>query len=250
MSSILELIKQRQSARATFDPQRPVGNDDLAEIVEAARWAPTAHNMQNFEILIVDDPVVLKKIGQIKGSLSADFLRENYRQTSFSEKEFLQKKVGALCTDFPPDWLDMAKVDDVVRRGPSSLEFLIRGSPTLLIVTWDPRQRAPNPGGHLTTPCDDLSMMSLGCVMENMWLMAQSLGIGFTIMIFFSEKQIESDLRQALGIPEHLKIAFAARLGYPVTNSRYIRVRRDQETFIHHNQYGNRGLDRSPITRS
>lgn len=236
MSDILELIKQRQSVRPPFDMQRPVSKEDLAEIVEAARWAPTAHNMQNFEILIVDDPAVLKKIGQIKSPMTADFIRENYRQLSFSEEELLRKKVGMLSNEFPPDWLDMDRVDEVVRRGPSPLDFIIRGSPTILIVTWDPRQRAPAPG-------DDLSMISLGCVMENMWLAAQALGVGYTIMSVFSAKPIEKDLKEALGIPESLKIAFAVRLGYPVASPKYFRVRRDPEAFTHHNQYGNRGLD-------
>ncbi len=28
-----------------------------------ARWAPTAHNMQNFEVIVVDDNEVLEIIG-------------------------------------------------------------------------------------------------------------------------------------------------------------------------------------------
>jgi len=47
--------------------------------LEAARWALTAHNMQNFEILIIDDRKVLEKIGNIKSRVSETFIRENYR---------------------------------------------------------------------------------------------------------------------------------------------------------------------------
>jgi nitroreductase len=72
------------------------------QILEAARWAPTAHNMQNFEIIVVDDKTQLEKLGKIKSRISEDFLRENYQQLSFSEEELLKKKVGILGTMFPP----------------------------------------------------------------------------------------------------------------------------------------------------
>ena len=55
MTDILKLIQQRQSTRVPYDPNRPVAKDDLRQIIEAARWAPTAHNMQNFGIIVVDD---------------------------------------------------------------------------------------------------------------------------------------------------------------------------------------------------
>ena len=56
---ILDLIQQRQSARVLFDPERPILDDHLRRILEGARWAPTAHNMQNFEIVVVDDRRIL-----------------------------------------------------------------------------------------------------------------------------------------------------------------------------------------------
>jgi len=55
MQDILKLIQTRHSARMPFDPDRPVAKSDLQQILEAGRWAPTAHNMQNYEILVVDD---------------------------------------------------------------------------------------------------------------------------------------------------------------------------------------------------
>ena len=73
--------------------------------------------------------------------------------------------------------------------------------------------------------------------MENMWLAAQSQGIGFTIMSVFGGKPVEKELKKTLGIPGHLKIAFAVRLGYPMRKPEYVRVRRDVETFTHYNRY-------------
>jgi nitroreductase len=67
------------SSRAPFDREHQPSKEDLKNLLEAARWAPTAHNMQNFDIMVIDDKEVLKKIGNIKFWISEDFLKENYQ---------------------------------------------------------------------------------------------------------------------------------------------------------------------------
>jgi nitroreductase len=79
MKDILDLMQERHSARVPYDPNRPATKQQLEQIVEAASWAPTAHNMQNFEIVVVDDPAILQAIGAIKTKISAVFLRENFQ---------------------------------------------------------------------------------------------------------------------------------------------------------------------------
>jgi nitroreductase len=119
----------------------------------------------------------------------------------------IQKKVGLLSTVFPPDWRDPAKLEEVVRNStPSSLNQTINGGSTLLIVMYDSRKRAPASEG------DFLGIISLGCVMENMWLMAQSLGIGFHIISDFGEQPVEGETKKILKIPEYIKIAFGCRI--------------------------------------
>ena len=235
---MLRLIQQRKSARVPFDPRRPVGKKDLRQIMEAARWAPTAHNMQNFEILVVDDKKLLKRIGDIESRISEEFLRENFQQLSFSKAELLEKKVGILGTNFPPSWRDPAKLEEVVRESArSTLGQTINGSPTLLIVLYDSRRRAPASKG------DVLGMLSLGCLMENMWLTAESLEVGFQVMSVFSGVAVEKKVKKLLGIPEHMGIAYAIRLGYPLRRPPgYLRVRRDMEGMTHHNRYETSGL--------
>jgi nitroreductase len=236
---ILKVIQERHSSRGSFDRKRPLARQDLKRILEAARWAPTAHNMQNFEILVVDDKEVLEKIGKIKYRTSEEFIRENYQQLSFSEEELLRKKVGILGTGFPLSWRTPgANFEKVARESGSLLEYRIQDSPVLLIVVYDARKRAPASEG------DVLGFMSLGCVMENMWLMAQSLRIGFHILSVFSADDVEKEVKRILNAPGYMKIAFACRLGYPVSaRAKYLRVRRDAEAFGHHNRFGNKGLD-------
>jgi nitroreductase len=237
MSFLLAIIQERQSARVSFDPNRPVPKEDLNLILEAARWTPTAHNMQNFEIVVIDDHAVLEKIGGIKSHISEEFLRENYEQLSFSKEELMKKKTGILGTMFPPAWVNPSKMTEVAREtAPMPLTQSIRGSQTLLLVVYDSRKRAPASGG------DVLGFMSLGCLMENIWLTAQSLGISLQILSSFATAPVETELKKILNIPEHMKIAYTCRLGYPKVYNQYPRVRREIEDFTHHNKYGNKGL--------
>ena len=232
---ILRLIQARQSARVPFDRERPIPADQLRQILEAARWTPTAHNMQNFEIVVVDDKKLLDAIANIHGETSEAFIRENYEQLSFSEEELRRKKVGLLGTMFPPSWRTPGvapRLDEA--HAHSILGEPIRSSAALLVVLYDPRRRAPASEG------DVLGMISLGCLMQNMWLVASSLGIGFHIQSALSGPYVEAEVKKLLGVPAPLKIGFACRIGYPLRETKYLRVRRDLEDFVHRNHHRTR----------
>jgi nitroreductase len=236
MSETLKIIQERQSARVPFDQNRPASKANLEKILEAAKWTPTAHNMQNFEIIVVDDKAVLEKIGNIKSRASEDS-SENYEQLSFSREELMKKKTGILGAMFRPEWVDPAKISEVVKKAtPMPLTQSIKGSPTLLLVIYDCRKRAPASHG------DVLGFMSLGCLMENMWLMAQSLGIGLQILSAFSAQPVETEIKKLLSVPDYMKIAYTCCLGYPKGATNYLRVRRDMKDFTHHNQLENKGI--------
>jgi nitroreductase len=96
MTAVLKLIEERQSVRALYDSRRPVAKEDLRKILEAGRWAPTPHNVQNFEILIVDDKELLESLGNIRYPITDRFIEENCQNLSLSEEELLRKKVGLL----------------------------------------------------------------------------------------------------------------------------------------------------------
>ena len=237
MSELPKIIQERQSSRVPFNPDLPITKQDLEKILDAAKWTPTAHNMQNFEIIVLDDKSVLEKIGRIKSRISEEFLRENYLQLSFSKEELLKKKTGILGAMFPPEWIDPAKISDAVKNAtPMPISQSIRGSPTLLIIIYDPRKRAPASAG------DVLGFISLGCLMENIWLMTQSLGIGLQILSAFSAPPVETEIKRLVGIPELHENRLHMPLRLPNGSSKYFRVRREIEDFTHHNHYGKKGM--------
>jgi len=234
MNGILDLIRERRSGRARYDPKRPVTQHQLDQILEAASWAPTAHNMQNFEIIVVDDPAKLQAIGAIESRTSAVFLRENFQQLAFSEEELRRRKTGVIASMFPPSWRTPNADFDAVAAAekPVPLSHSLQNAPCLLLVLYDPRKRAPASEG------DVLGFISLGCVMENMWLTAQSLRLGLQILSVFSGESVERETRRILNVPTYLKIAYACRLGHPAEIHDTIRVRRAPDAFVHRNEYG------------
>jgi nitroreductase len=231
MPELLELIRRRGSLRTPFDLERPVAKEQLADILEAARWSPTAHNMQNFEIVVVDDRKTLKAIGSLERPISEAFIRENYQQLSFSEEELLKKKTGLLATMFPPSWRTPDfRLDKIGEEELAAMRRPLPTSPVLLVVVYDPSRRAPASEG------DFLGIVSLGCVMQNMWLAAESMGIGLQIVSSLSS---EPEAKGILGIPDDLTIAFSCRLGYPISEpAKHLRVRRDVRDFTHQNRFG------------
>jgi nitroreductase len=242
MHDLLKLIKERQSTRTPYDPERPVTKGHLARILEAGSWAPTAHNMQNFEIMVVDDKETLDMIKNIQFPASETFIRENYLQLSFSEEELERKKTGVLGTMFPKSWLHPVFVpkgeneEEEEEHPLTERHNQMLDCATLVLVLYDPRHRAPASEG------DFLGIMSIGCVLENMWLMATALGIGFHVVSALSGFYTENEIKKMLHIPDHLSIAISFRLGYPTAVGKYLRVRRDVEDFTHYNQYGNRDI--------
>jgi nitroreductase len=233
MNALLELIRARQSERTAYDPGRVVTQDQLDLIIEAARWAPTAHNMQNFEIVVVDDPAMLQAIGAIETRTSAVFLRENARQLSATEAALRRRGAGVMASMFPPAWrAPDADFEAIAAAAPPvPLSHSLQGAPCLLLVLYDPRQRAPASKG------DVLGFISLGCVMQNLWLAAGSLGLGLQVLSVFSGAAAEAGVRRIVGVPAELKIAYALRLGHPAADHPYVRVRRPPERFVHRNGY-------------
>jgi len=228
---LLQLIKKRNSSRGLFTEHRPISPDDLRDILQAATWAPTAHNMQNVEIVVVNDKSVLEKIGELESTVSPVFLKENYPQLSFSEDELKQRKTGILANQFPPEWLSEEAQQGKIEPSVSKLGKLISEVPVLLLALYDSNHRAPASEG------DFLGVMSLGFMIENMWLVATERGIGFHIVSAFGNEPLSSDVKKILNIPPELSIAIGIRLGYPTDDEERLRVRREVEDFVSMNKY-------------
>jgi nitroreductase/NAD-dependent dihydropyrimidine dehydrogenase PreA subunit len=57
---VMQLLKTRRSIRAFRD--KPLAKDSIERIIDGARFAPSGHNSQSTEYLVVQDSVVLKQV--------------------------------------------------------------------------------------------------------------------------------------------------------------------------------------------
>jgi nitroreductase len=224
------VIETRHSSRGPFDPAWHVTEHELARIMDAARWAPTAHNMQNFRLIVVDDPMVLAELGRIRSQVSPEFIVENYAQLSWSHEELEQRGTGLLGTMFPRSWwtADLACAPKDVSR---LLGETIAGAPLVIVVAYDPTQRAPASEG------DQLGMISLGCVLENMWLVAQAEHLDVQIASAFAAGGAEVEVKRVLGVPSPWRVAFAMRFGHALIPSHPHRVRRAIAASVGRNRF-------------
>ena len=223
---LLDLMMARHSARGAFDPDRPLDPDVLHLILRAATWAPTAHNMQNFEFVVVRDKSLLQRLSELQSAASPEFIKENYAQLSFSDDELAAKKTGLLASQFPPEWVSAEAQEGRLAPEPAPLGPQVSDGPVLMVMHYDPSRRAPSSEG------DFLGNISLGCVIENMWLMATSLGIGFHIISSLAGEPLVGQVKQLLAIPEGRQVALAIRLGYELEDAQTPRVRRELTDFV------------------
>ena len=69
---VLEAIKGRRSVRAFID--ETVSEEDVEKLVDAARWAPSAGNIQSWEFIIIRKPETEEKL--VEAALGQFFIAE------------------------------------------------------------------------------------------------------------------------------------------------------------------------------
>jgi len=69
---VLKAIRNRRSIRAFTD--ETVTEEEVEKLIEAARWAPSAGNLQPWEFIIVRDPKI--KQGLSKAAFNQEFVNE------------------------------------------------------------------------------------------------------------------------------------------------------------------------------
>lgn len=70
---VFEAIKKRRSIRR-FDPNKKVTEEQVEKLLEAARWAPSAGNLQSWFFVVVRDQKVKEQL--VEAALGQDFIAE------------------------------------------------------------------------------------------------------------------------------------------------------------------------------
>jgi nitroreductase len=159
-----------------LDTSRPVPEEDITQILEAASKAPSGGNSQPVEWIVVRDPGLKRRLGEIYGEVAHRTL---------------------------PAYGERASTDpDVARMLRSSLYLADHmGDAPVLLIPCAPAGRARIEG-------------SVYPAIQNLMLAARALGLGTTLTSMHRDN--EQPVKDLLGIPDEIQTFALIPLGYPV----------------------------------
>ncbi len=187
----LQELMQTQRAVRRLRPD-PIPTDVLSRITQAGAWAPSGGNVQPWRMVVVQDPVVRKGIGDLYRPQWAKYGAGSRKQLERLEGEAKAKQARMLeAADYLGEHLGDA---------PVILVFCF--NPNLMAITDANLDRASVVGGGSVYPA-----------VQNVMLAARAEGVGcvLTTLLCFEE----AAMKQLLGIPDDWFTCGVVPLGYP-----------------------------------
>ena len=223
---LFEAIRKRHTTNGAF-ADRPVDPDHKRALLELAARAPSHFNSQPWRFVVVEDPERRKALARVAGESMRDLMEDGrfflqYRQFfRLTPEEAAATKDGIHIDNIPGVLRPFAKYVFSERgvammrtfRVPSVLgndaRKLVENSPLLLGLALSREVYKP---GELTGL---YTLISLGAVVQTLWLTATSLGMG---MQFVSTPQEIPEnwalISTMLGVPETFELMLLLLLGY------------------------------------
>ena len=176
----LDLVKGRRSTRRFKSD--PIPDEDVAKIIEAARWAPSGANTQPWEFIVIQDQRVKISIIKIINALRKPD-KNNLTNPGSDEQE-------------PP---------------------AITKAPVFIMVLGDMRSRIGLPGkaGQDDRKWESVLTSSLASAFLYLHLAARSMGLSSQWQSGVERPEAGPALRKLLGIPHFMKIYDMIVIGYP-----------------------------------
>lgn len=165
-----------------YEDDEPVPDEDVERILEVARWAPSGHNTQPWEFVVLRD---------------GDDARDGVVDVLKRQREWL------------------STVDESF---PAHGRVYLDEAPVLVVLVGDVRYRAYFPdvgeyGVGETTVTEAIYYESIGCCMQNIHLAAKALGYG-TVHLTVRHKY-HDELRDLLGLPDTHLVHDVVPIGVP-----------------------------------
>jgi coenzyme F420-0:L-glutamate ligase/coenzyme F420-1:gamma-L-glutamate ligase len=178
MPRVTDAIKQRRSIRK-YSP-RPISPEILREILEAAGWAPSAHNAQPWRFIVLTEESAKQALAEaMADAWTADMAKDGVAVEAQKRKESIERFTHA-----PVLVLACLTMED------------------MKVYPDEKRQRSER----------DLAMQSLGAAIQNMLLTAHTEGLG--ACWFSAPSFCKETVRKALKIPEMVEPQALIALGY------------------------------------
>ncbi|RPJ09864.1 MAG: hypothetical protein EHM28_00270 [Spirochaetaceae bacterium] len=182
---------------------KDISRPELEKILEVIRYAPSGHNAQPCEYIIIKDRAVIKML--------ADITIQSFKafKTVIRLRKLMKPFIAKTFYDILNNPGIALGMDDMISQYETGKDVIFFNAPVVMVV------HVPDMGA--------LSYVDPGIAMTHAMLAAHSLGIGscwmgFAMMAVAKHKRV----LQALGIPKDRFIAGITTLGYPV--NKYLRL--------------------------
>jgi F420 biosynthesis protein FbiB-like protein len=183
-------IQGRRSIRRYLD--RPVEPALMARILEAAIWAPSAHNRQPWRFCVVMDPAQKARLSQA--------MAEQWR------------------VDLAKDRLEPAAINQMVNRSHAR----ITGAAALVMVCLSMADMDSYPDARRASAEWAMAVQSTALATQNLLLAAHHYGLGACWMC--APLFVPSLVRQTLDLPDDWEPQALITLGYPAETKQKERV--------------------------
>ncbi|MBA3943586.1 MAG: nitroreductase family protein [Herpetosiphonaceae bacterium] len=223
---LYDAIHARHTTNGAFD-SRPVSQEDKQRLLEMAARAPSHFNSQPWRFILVENAARRKQIGHIAGESmrqlieNGEFWQQYRRYFRFNQHEVdtthdgihfdtmpnvLKPFVKYLFTDQGNKVVNAMQVPRVLGN---DARKLVESSPLLLGLALNRTEYKPDQLSSL------YSVISLGAVVQTIWLSATALGMGLQFVSTPQEIPTQwARVSQLLQIPDNFELLLMLRLGY------------------------------------
>ena len=194
---VMELIHSRRTKRLFRD--KPVERDVIEKVLEAARFAPSGHNEQSTEFIVIQGRENVHEIGVLTAKGIGRMVRPfRYSIGTFMMRFPLGRRGAAYVAKLAPE------IEGLVSMFNDGKDWIMREAPLLLLFCAD------SAGG---------SYMSINAnlAVQNATLAAEALGLGsmYAGFVMMANDYGGGQIAKHVSLPETHKIYGALIMGYP-----------------------------------
>lgn len=230
---LFEAIVNRRTTNTAFLPKK-ITREHIRQLIKSASYAPSHFNSQPWRFIIIIDEELISKIGKIAGISMEELINKGtfwkkYRKYfRFSAKEMEEKKNGIHIDHLPAVLKPFVKYIFTEKGGRIISKFkigkimgkdeesLVSSSPLLFAILLDKEEYIEGQLSGL------YSLISMGTVIQNLWLATTALGIGMQFVSTPGEvKEQWKEIIRLLEIPvKEYELLAIFRMGYINKNTK------------------------------
>jgi nitroreductase/NAD-dependent dihydropyrimidine dehydrogenase PreA subunit len=193
---VLELIRSRRTKR--LFKETTVERDVIEKVLEAARFAPSGHNEQTTEFVVIQDKKIIHEIGALTAEgLKRIALPFRYPIGRMMMRLTFGRRGAAYLAELAPE---LEGIASLFNRG---TDWILREAPVLVLFCAD------SAGGSFAA-------INANLAVQNAALAAETVGLGclYTGFVVIVSSRDDS-IARLLSLPETHKIYGALAMGYP-----------------------------------